>query len=644
MSSFEDHIITEKELSTVIKDSIFCNHESLESISTTEQKQKKKPKEYRIESQETKNRRREVNEKKKIEEKENLVGRSELLLKLGYYSNEIYSGSEFHPVEKELPFNVEGLIITKIGEPVKNLYLIQNPESRFFWNLDSNILLSEEDLERICHLTARLAPNGSTARLQSDAHIAGSIFVGLVLSFDHFSIPINLVSGDIGCGLSMIPFVDRSGFHKNFDSSIDNSEYHSFVLACIRRSLKRGQAAERGVSFSDYIHSASEFYGAEELETWLNEMMYVLEMCGMDYGTNVLDFIGKFSQSLGSSGNHFMELSVDDFGKYWIVVHSGSRGLGAKIYDIIAEACRRVTSGYGIATGNLAVFYARAYDALNKFAKLNRIVCALAVLDDLRMCTDIQIIRDVMMSSEIFAPAISLCSNPDSITGLLGGLTHNGIKAFVNHKTRQVIYILSKGAITLPKSGGSGIVALRAGEGCVVFTLVDPMCDWIEIKNEESILLGYQTVYECDGLIFAGHGAGRNGSTSQTASRSNFSEILNFFDENGMVGNIAPGVLGDNPKIAYKPSSEILPKLPLDISITNSRLRTLVSHKEGISFKKSENQTCAKFIIENMESRPLASIIMDINLVQSFLGNNVFASLCNSRDSIMEILESKYRV
>ena len=111
-----------------------------------------------------------------------------------------------------------------------------------------------------------------------------------------------------------------------------------------------------------------------------------------------------------------------------------------------------------------------------------------------------------------------------------------------------------------------------------------------------------------------------------------------------MVGNIAPGVLGDNPKIAYKPSSEILPKLPLDISITNSRLRTLVSHKEGISFKKSENQTCAKFIIENMESRPLASIIMDINLVQSFLGNNVFASLCNSRDSIMEILESKYRV
>ena len=543
----------------------------------------------------------------------------------------------------EPSFYVEGLEIIPIDEFHYKIQRSNENNETIHWWIELKLRLREADFHTLIHLVARLAPPFSEARLQADAHSAGNIFVGLILCFDETRIPVNLVSADIGCGLTLIPCLEKGVNGVHHVTHTDNQEYYSFVLACMRRSLKRGRVAEQGLSTTTYLQEAIQFYETDELEIWLNEMKYVLDTLGMDYGDSVLDYIGKFTQSLGSSGNHFIEMATDDFNKNWLVVHSGSRALGAMVYKEIAAACRIVNGGFEIATGKLAEFYTRAYSAVNQFAKLNRVICAIAVLDDLHLETSATALKEGMKCSEIFESAIQNCENNESVLGLLGGLTHNGIKAFVNDRDRQAMYILSKGAIAIDKRSSSGIVALRAGEGCVVFTLVEPSCPWREMKLVEAIALNYETVFQADGVIECGHGAGRTQSTSQTEKSSTFEELHQYFDTNRIVANMAPGVLGDNPTKAYKPSSEILPLLPLDIAHTQSMLRTRVSHKEGMVYKKQLMASCAEFVKQHYNQTELSPLIMDFNLVKDGIGEEIYALGCKNRDELMTRLEIKYR-
>ena len=559
-----------------------------------------------------------------------------LLQNLGYDVRDL----EIH--KKEQPFYVGELDIIPIDEFHYKIQQVNKENETIYWMIELKLKLNSTDFETLVHLVARLAPPFSVARLQADAHLAGTIFVGLILCFEETTIPVNLVSGNIGCGLTLIPCIHKGdNVHM---THTDNQEYYSFVLACMRRSLKRGRVAEKGLSTTTYLQQAIQFYETDELESWLAEMKYVLDTLGIAYGDGgVLDYIGKFTQSLGSSGNHFIEMATDDFNKNWLVVHSGSRALGSLVYTEIAAACRSVNGGFEIATGKLAEFYTRAYNAVNKFAKLNRVICAIAVLDDLYLEISATVLKESMKRSEIFESAIQHCGDNESILGLLGGLTHNGIKAFVNDTDKQAMYVLSKGAIAIDKRSSSGIVALRAGEGCVVFTLVDPTCKWREMKLMDAIALQYETVYHADGVIECGHGAGRTQSTTITEKSSTFEELHRFFDANHIVANIAPGVLGDNPEKAYKPSSEILPLLPLNIAHTQSMLRTRVNHKEGLVYKKQLMADCADFVKKYYKETELSPLIMDFNLVKDGIGEEIYAIGCQTRDEIMTRLELKYR-
>ena len=548
--------------------------------------------------------------------------------------------------KKELDFAVDGLAIEEEGgkahEDGSRRYALRDGQGGA-WSLHTKVVLDDATLNKLAHLVARLAPKGSTARLQADGHSAGNVFVGLVLSYDETRIPVNLVSGDIGCGLTLVPVVDRRGEHRSAVAPEDAIEYYSLVEAkFMRPSLKRGNIAERGLTDTKYLHEAAAFYG-QELDPWLKNMGEVLAAVGLIAGPvacdkdAVLAYIGRFTQSLGSSGNHFMELSVDDHGRQWLVVHSGSRALGAMVYGAIAEACRITSGGFEVATGELARFYTRAYDALNLFAKLNRVICAIAVLDAMGCETSASLLHAAMAASPIFGPGAV------GARELMSGLTHNGLKAFVNHKERTVMYVLSKGAVAVSRRESAIIVALRAGEGCVVITLVDPTCEWREVALEEARSLAYDVVLDAEGgVVFAGHGAGRSQSTSETARRSTFRGLAEYFARKGIVGNIAPGVLGDNPEMAYKPSSEILPHLPLDIARTHSMLRTCVAHKEGITFRKADQVACAEYIRSVTLTDRLAPLCCDYNLVRAHLTDAEYEDGCKRRDAIIEALVEKW--
>lgn len=564
-----------------------------------------------------------------------------LLKRLGYSRKD-------PPQAVEKPFDVEGLTI---DDERPDGWTIRVDHD--VWRVETKVVFEREDIDKISNLVARLAPPGSTARLQADAHGAGNVYVGIVVQFDDRSIPVSLVSADIGCGISIIPVLTkRTSLDRD---SLEDLEYRTFALGCMRRALKRGKIAEHGTTECAYVESAASFYDDIELGEWLDEMAYVLSMTGIlpvggeedDTRVSTLRFVSKFAQTLGSSGNHFMELATDDFDDDWLVVHSGSRGLGAMVHSVVSYACKATSGGFEVATGPLAIFYRRAYDALNGFAKLNRIACAVAVLEEMGEVTDPSVLLSEMRSRRLFSSALARVDDNGIVSALMSGLTHNGIKAFVNHDDKKILFLACKGAIAVSKRGAAAIVALRAGEGCVVFLLADATCPWVEMPIADAVKLqdasGYFAVGDADGVVLAGHGAGRTQSASKTSRMSTFEEIKEYFDGVGVVANIAPGVLGDNPKVAYKPSDEILNNLPLGEAAGWSFLRTRVSHKEGISFKIDEVRRCARYIESvDIDATPLASIWHDIAVCRRVLTKEVADERTSAAEAEFEKLRAKF--
>lgn len=599
-----------------------------------------------------------------------------LLKNLGYdmtqFVNEWPTGRPVHTrsgllevpqIPKEpASFDLVDLKVEHVEDAVlPHTYMVTHKDNT--WRLEFKVSMTEKDVRSVACLAARFAPPGSVVSMQADAHGAGNVYVGMIMSFGQESIPVNLVSGDIGCGLSIVPVV-RDGEHLHANRVYDKDSFYSYVLATVRRSLKRGRAAETGESLSQNIEKAMAFYGTDELPAWLDEMRDILAQVDITYDTihmsesecagltieqaKTLQFIARYAQSLGSSGNHFLEMATDDYGYYWWVVHSGSRGLGARIYEVIAGACRLLTGGLEIATGPLATFYARMYDALNKFAKLNRLLCALAVSDALGFSTDASLLHTVMKASMIFEPAIrAVGHDAEAMLSLMSGLTHNGLKAYVNDETRQALFVLSKGAIAMTKRASASIVALRAGDGCFVWTLADASCPWYEERIQNAVAKvhsGYETVYNSPDIIYSGHGAGRAQATSKTAAASTFADVDAFYRETNVVGNIAPGVLGDNPRIAYNPVPTILAHLPLDIATTHSRLATCVTYKEGIvTWPKTHVEDCAEYIVSQWpDASDNKKMWMDLNLCIGSTHKEAILEFVKTRDDIYNTMKSTY--
>lgn len=528
-------------------------------------------------------------------------------------------------------------------------------------HLKLKLHMDEELVDRVCKIAILNSNPGSVIEMQPDSHAAGNIFVGMVMVFDSSRIPVSIVSADIGCGLTLLPVVDNEK-HVNV-SGIENIEKFKlkFLLAS-RSSLKRGNVSEKGELVSELIYDALDFYDEETVGTWLDDMKDILVRTGLwrqavndANGTykdltedqhTCLRYIGRYSQTLGSSGNHFMELSEDDNGYLWAVVHSGSRRIGAMIYSCISSACKFMNNGLDMATGDLSTIYCRAYDCLNKFAKMNRAMCAIAVMKTLGIESRGSKLSTTLTDSWIFKNAISKHSMVEeeskaSAQSLLSGLCHNGIKAFANEDTRQVVYILSKGAISVTTRASSSIVALKAGEGCVAFVLSNPENQWKEVTMQESSKLvgdGYEVNPEHstwnDSILFAGHGAGRKQATSITENEYKFDDLVEYFGERGVIANIAPGVLGDHPS-GYKDVSEIISKLPLGISTSHSYMKTLVSYKEGLPKGPKMSKRLAGYVKKNWDTMTdTQKICIDLKPIWKELGNELMKEYQEEIDKI----------
>ena len=143
--------------------------------------------------------------------------------------------------------------------------------------------------------------------LMPDAHLGRGATVGSVIPTLGAIIPA-AVGVDIGCGMIAV----RTQFTKA-DMSGD--------LAQLRQQIERSIPLSAG--------AANRRISREHTQTRLDELSAMAAEAGFDPS----QYAGRWQLQLGTlgSGNHFIEVSLDELDRVWLFLHSGSRGVGNKI-------------------------------------------------------------------------------------------------------------------------------------------------------------------------------------------------------------------------------------------------------------------------------------------------------------------------
>jgi tRNA-splicing ligase RtcB len=157
-----------------------------------------------------------------------------------------------------------------------------------------------EAIERL-----RRAPDVQQIAVMPDVHLAADVCIGVVVATSRLLYP-QAVGGDIGCGMLAVG-VDMEA------SALRDPGIAGRVLAGLggavparRRNRRTAIAPPSDLTTAPLSHQSLE---------------------AMRRNEGVIEFA-----TLGS-GNHFIELQSDEDGRLWVMVHSGSRGIGPAIRD-----------------------------------------------------------------------------------------------------------------------------------------------------------------------------------------------------------------------------------------------------------------------------------------------------------------------
>lgn len=167
-------------------------------------------------------------------------------------------------------------------------------------------LIDEKTLAQ-AHTTARMPFIHPHLALMPDAHLGKGATVGSVIPTLGAIIPA-AVGVDIGCGMIAV----RTQFTR--------SDLEGRGLAELREQIERAIPLSAGRYNNKVVATA---------EPRIAELEALAEKNGFDPA----QYAGNWRLQLGTlgSGNHFIEVSVDELDRVWLFLHSGSRGVGNKI-------------------------------------------------------------------------------------------------------------------------------------------------------------------------------------------------------------------------------------------------------------------------------------------------------------------------
>lgn len=157
--------------------------------------------------------------------------------------------------------------------------------------------------------------------LMPDAHLGKGATVGSVIPTERAIIPA-AVGVDIGCGMIAV----RTQFTL--------ADFRALDLRALRKDIEANIPLSAGGYNRELTPSAKER---------LADLRAEAEQAGFDPAA----YAGNWELQLGSlgSGNHFIEICVDEAERVWLFLHSGSRGVGNKIAQhhigVAREYCER---------------------------------------------------------------------------------------------------------------------------------------------------------------------------------------------------------------------------------------------------------------------------------------------------------------
>lgn len=188
----------------------------------------------------------------------------------------------------------------------------------------------------------------------ADAHLSEHVAVGSVFAAEATVVP-SALGGDLGCGMLAMPLLDGAN---GLDARCLGADPRRRLLERWLASIPVGKALRR----SDALPFAPRMEDPPEL------LRAPLSTRSLERSREAL--LARHLGTLGG-GNHFVELGRDAEQRAWLLVHSGSRGLGAAIADHHRGAEQRPLAGLSTTAGSGEAYLADVAWALT-FARANR--------------------------------------------------------------------------------------------------------------------------------------------------------------------------------------------------------------------------------------------------------------------------------
>jgi len=205
---------------------------------------------------------------------------------------------------------------------------------------------------------------GTKVRIMPDVHLGKSTVIGWTSTYNDIVIP-SFIGLDIGCGVCAC----NLGRKKLAFDKLDKF---------IRKNIPSGQAVRdslheglEGINVFTSEHTCNQDFA--DLEDFKEEIRKLCEKLGKN-PSRVFDSLG----SLGG-GNHFIEIDDDENRNRWLLVHSGSRILGAntaEFHEILALRETDPASPIKYLSGAFAEDYLRDIRFVQHYASVNRALIA----------------------------------------------------------------------------------------------------------------------------------------------------------------------------------------------------------------------------------------------------------------------------
>lgn len=252
--------------------------------------------------------------------------------------------------------------------------------------------------------------------IMPDVHVGYGMPIGGILATKKVVVP-NAVGVDIGCGM-----IARKTNLKDIDR-----EMLKKILNQIQRDVPTGFSHHKKpqpVSIRLKKHMEKVLKDQPQLEAILKDVPFQLGTLG--------------------GGNHFIEIQKDDAGFIWIMLHSGSRGIGKKICDYYNRVAKKYSQNDPSASHDLAYLPIDSKQGQNYLTAMNM---SLIFAEENR-----QLMLDKIITAfKQFYPDLKFGESIDTHHNYAAWENHQGDKLLIHRKGA----VRAQGKVIIPGSMGS---------------------------------------------------------------------------------------------------------------------------------------------------------------------------------------------